>query len=85
MQITTVTQKGQVTIPSDIRELLGIEPRGKVGFVVDGKSVKLMPTQSVVVQTAGAFKSRRPSLTAKELRHAAEQAISQSVVERMNN
>ena len=36
--ISTVTSKGQVTIPVAVRALLGIEPRDKVVFrVVDGK------------------------------------------------
>ena len=35
---TRVTQKGQVTIPLEIRELLGLKPRDRVRFeVVEGK------------------------------------------------
>ena len=35
---TRVTQKGQVTIPLEIRELLGLKPRDRVRFeVIDGK------------------------------------------------
>ncbi|HSE83382.1 MAG TPA: AbrB/MazE/SpoVT family DNA-binding domain-containing protein [Thermodesulfobacteriota bacterium] len=36
----TVTQKGQVTIPKDIREKLGIKPGSSVRFkVIEGKCV----------------------------------------------
>ena len=36
----TVTQKGQVTIPKDIREKLGIKPGNSVRFrVIEGKCV----------------------------------------------
>jgi antitoxin PrlF len=46
-QITrTVTTKGQVTIPKQIRERLGIEPSGKVTFIVDDAGrVELRPTK----------------------------------------
>ncbi|MDN5850678.1 MAG: AbrB/MazE/SpoVT family DNA-binding domain-containing protein [Nitrococcus sp.] len=36
-----VTSKGQVTIPRDIRERLGIGPNSEVQFVMQGDSVVL--------------------------------------------
>ncbi|MDB5037772.1 MAG: AbrB family transcriptional regulator [Bacteriovoracaceae bacterium] len=33
---TTVTQKGQVTIPKEIRDFLGIRPGQKVSFQIEG-------------------------------------------------
>jgi AbrB family looped-hinge helix DNA binding protein len=38
---TTVTSKGQVTIPIEIREALGIEPHDKVEFVLEGHEARL--------------------------------------------
>ena len=35
-----VTTKGQVTIPQDIREQLGIYPGSEVEFIIDGNSVR---------------------------------------------
>jgi len=45
-QITrTVTSKGQVTIPKQIREQLGIEAADKITFVIDDAGrVELRPT-----------------------------------------
>ena len=37
-----VTSKGQVTIPRDIREKLGIAPNSEVDFVEDGDRVYLL-------------------------------------------
>lgn len=37
-----VTTKGQVTIPLEVRERLGIFPGTEVDFVVQGKSVNLV-------------------------------------------
>lgn len=38
-----VTSKGQVTIPRDIRELVGIEPNSEVIFSVESGRVVLTP------------------------------------------
>ena len=37
-----VTEKGQVTIPKQIRDRLGIGPGSEVDFVEDGNSVKIV-------------------------------------------
>ena len=38
-----LTSKGQVTIPQDIREKLGLLPRTEVEFEVDGDAVRVRP------------------------------------------
>lgn len=81
---SSVTTKGQVTIPIEIRRLLGIKPHDQVAFVVEEGRVELSAGGSVVAQTAGAFKSHKPPLTAEELRELAERAIAEDVMERMN-
>ena len=41
MSIAKVTSQGQITIPADIRKLLGIQPGGKVVFIQDGNRVMM--------------------------------------------
>jgi AbrB family looped-hinge helix DNA binding protein len=43
---TTLTRKGQVTIPKKIREALGLEPGSKVDFEVDEQG-------RIVIRTSG--------------------------------
>lgn len=58
--VTTVTQKGQVTIPGELRKALKIKPRDKVAFaLVDGEA-RLRPVRSVVETTFGAVKPLKP-------------------------
>lgn len=38
-----VTSKGQVTIPRDLRELIGIEPNSEVVFTVEDGKLMLAP------------------------------------------
>ncbi|HEX9664968.1 MAG TPA: AbrB/MazE/SpoVT family DNA-binding domain-containing protein [Thermodesulfobacteriota bacterium] len=80
--IRTVTQKGQVTIPANIRKLLGVGPNDKIAFILEGNKIHLTSTRSVVERTAGAFKSRiRPSKVV-ELRKKAEKALAGETLER---
>jgi AbrB family looped-hinge helix DNA binding protein len=41
-----ITEKGQVTIPIEIRERFGLLPHTEVDFVVDDGSVKIVPAAS---------------------------------------
>ncbi len=43
-----VTSKGQVTIPVEIRERLGIYPGSSVEFTVDGESVRMRKAEGEV-------------------------------------
>ena len=55
--VSTVTERGQVTIPAEVRRRLGIKPRDKVTFAIDETGVRLMPTK-FTLETA--FGSVRP-------------------------
>jgi len=41
MESSTVTKKGQATIPQNIRKFIGLKPGDKVAFIVDGDRVVL--------------------------------------------
>jgi antitoxin PrlF len=42
LTVMRVTQKGQVTIPLDVRRALGIKPGSDVGFELDGDGARLV-------------------------------------------
>jgi AbrB family looped-hinge helix DNA binding protein len=84
-RLSVVTRKGQITIPAEIRRALRIKEGDKVAFTMEAGEVKLSRTGSVVAATAGALQSDMPPLTPEEERKAAEQAIAEDVVTRMNN
>jgi AbrB family looped-hinge helix DNA binding protein len=52
--IATITSKGQVTIPSEVRCHLGVSKQGKVAFVIgeEGK-VELRPARYTVADLRG--------------------------------
>lgn len=57
--IASTTQRNQVTIPAEVRRLLGLKPRDKVAFTVDeGGTVRLTAAPFTLESV---FRSVRPS------------------------
>ncbi len=77
---TTVTEKGQVTIPQEIRRLIGLQPRDKVRFEVEGEVVKIRRVSSKLLQGFGAVTPREKPEDFRELRQDFEQGVAEEVV-----
>lgn len=45
--ISTLTQKGQTTIPKEIREFLGLKINDRLEFIIDHGVVELKPLSSI--------------------------------------
>ena len=61
---TTTTQRNQVTIPVEVRRLLGLRPRDKVAFTIeDGGTVRLAAAS---FSLESAYGSVRPSTRPEE-------------------
>lgn len=45
-----VMAKGQVTIPKDVRDILGVSCGDKVTFIVEGKTVRIMNSATFAMQ-----------------------------------
>jgi len=48
MLISRITQKGQITIPKNIREALRLEPNDQVVFVRRGNDIFIKPVKDVL-------------------------------------
>ncbi len=81
---TTLTRKGQVTVPVEIRRALGLKEGDQVTFTMKDGEVRVEPTGSVVQQTAGMMRADVPPMTERELKEFAAQAIADDAYERMN-
>jgi AbrB family looped-hinge helix DNA binding protein len=57
MQTSTLTSKGQVTIPAELRKRLGLRPGDRVGFVVEDGAVRLVRRESRVEAAFGILKA----------------------------
>ena len=68
METTSVTSKGQVTIPKPLRQRLGLRRGSKVEFVVVGDRVELRVVSNPARLPASGFgmlKSKRPAVPAE--------------------
>jgi AbrB family looped-hinge helix DNA binding protein len=78
---TTITRKGQVTLPVEIRRALGLKEGDQVTFVMTDDGLRV-ETGSIVERTRGMIKSRRPPLTVEQMRAEAEIAIAEEAERR---
>ena len=76
---TRLTQKGQITIPKEIRTRLGLKPKDLVRFEVEGDVVRLKPAPSKLLEGYGAVAPRKRPENWKEVRAEMEQAIAAEV------
>ncbi len=53
MQTSTLTSKGQVTIPAEVRRRLGLRAGDRVGFIVEEGEVRLVLSESRIEAAFG--------------------------------
>lgn len=81
----SVTKKGQITIPVDVRRELGIREGDQVGFIKQGGDYILVRPEDIVRRLAGslsAYRLPRP-LTIEEEDEAYQQGVADEVVRSM--
>lgn len=66
MDVTLVSSKGQVTIPKEVRDKLGIRQGSRVAFELVGDHVELRVQQAADLPASGfgMLKSRRTAIAA---------------------
>jgi antitoxin PrlF len=74
---TRLTQKGQVTIPLEVRRRLGLKPRDRVRFEMDGDEIRLKPAPSKILEGFGAVPPRHRPEDWQQVRAAVEEAIAE--------
>lgn len=79
--LATVTSKGQVTIPKEIRTLLHIRTNDKLDFILDGERVLIAPVKTLL-DLRGAVRSKGKGDFSQE-RAQAKAAVSKRVIEEM--
>jgi antitoxin PrlF len=60
MATATITSKGQITIPAQVRAELGVDPGDRIEFVKVGKGeFSIVPATRSVKELKGLFRRRR--------------------------
>ena len=78
---TTVTQKGQVTIPAEVRRAMGLKPRDKVIFRLVGKVAEMKKAPSKVLAGFGAVTPRKKPEDWQEVREEFEKGVAEEAAE----
>jgi bifunctional DNA-binding transcriptional regulator/antitoxin component of YhaV-PrlF toxin-antitoxin module len=70
--VRPLTYKGTVTIPIEVRRILGVKPKDNVTFrIVDGKRVELLPPAMTFDSAFGSVKPLKRPASFKHLRDTA--------------
>lgn len=64
---STITSKGQITIPSSIREKLHLSAGSKVEYIVHDNCIIMVPINGMVTKLKGILPKPPKSLTIEEM------------------
>ena len=81
--VATMTQKGQVTIPVEIRHLLGLKAKDKVAFSIDEGNIRLAPAKYTLENVFGVVKPINKPEDFKKLKQIAIKEHVKKVIEEM--
>ena len=80
---STMTIKGQVTIPIEVRRALDLKPRDRVTFVLENGSARIQTTKSKLDALFGSVKPKRMPEDFKELRRLAMEEVAEKALKEM--
>jgi AbrB family looped-hinge helix DNA binding protein len=76
-----VTEKGQITIPVEMRRKLGLKPRDRVCFELEGDSIRLRPAASRIADFAGIATPRNRPEDWRAVREEYERLVAADVLD----
>lgn len=76
---TRLTQKGQVTIPLEVRSRLGLKPHDKVVFEMEGDTAKLRRAESKILKWYGSVAPREKPEDFRRVRDEFEEGVAEEV------
>jgi AbrB family looped-hinge helix DNA binding protein len=79
-----VTSKGQVTIPSEVRDALGVKPNSQVVVSLQGGKVVIEPVAMTLEEAFGSVKPITRPENFKALRVAALEEKAEKVISKMH-
>ncbi len=80
MLASTMTRKGQVTIPKAIRDRLGVKEGEKVLFVMRGKEVVLKVVKGTILDLRGSVRPSAHPEDFEKIRQSVKLALAKKVV-----
>lgn len=80
MLTSTITSKGQITIPKEIRDLLNLHPGDRIDFIVENGRIYVQPTDVDVRSLSGLlYKPDRKPVSLEKMDAAIAQGARESL------
>lgn len=79
MTTSTLTSKGQVTIPKEIRDALGLKEHDRVSFVRRGDDVIIKPIKDII-ELRGSVKPKKRPENYDEVRRTSRKDMVRKVI-----
>ena len=79
MSTSTITRKGQVTIPKGIRQALELREGERVFFVQRGDEIVIKVLRGNILELKGSVKARRRPEDSEKVRSAAKVAVAERI------
>jgi antitoxin PrlF len=77
---STITSKGQVTIPADVRRYLGVDKNDKIAFEITPKGEVLLTRYPTLAELKGSLGKLPNSLSWKEIREIAHDDLAEAIM-----
>jgi len=81
MPVSILTQKGQTTIPKEIRKFLKLEPNDKILYQVEGQRVILKPLKGNILDLRGSVTAKKQPIDFDKLRADTKKRIARKIAE----
>lgn len=79
MKTYTITRKGQVTIPAEIREKMKVRPGDKVTYEDTAAGILLKPSKTDMMADFGFMKGRKKPADLETIRKSVRKKISEKI------
>lgn len=83
--VTTITQRSQVTIPAEVRRVLGVKPRDKVAFTIEDGGVRLAPAPFSLESAYGSVKPVEKPENFEEISRTVKEAKAEKTARSLHN
>lgn len=81
MQHSTVTSKGQTTIPKEIREFLKLKPHDRLFYLIEEGKVILKPLHGDILELRGSVPAKKRPEDFDAIRATTRKTIAKKIVE----
>ena len=79
MPISKITERGQTTLPSQVRKALGLQPHDSIIYIIEGDRVVIKPLRGDILDLRGRLKVKN-KIDFKNLREDTKKAVAKKIV-----